>query len=144
MKTKTTIRLLFLIVALTLLITSASAAAQPDETIQPRYTSVVQFGRGLTINSAGRADCTSFVLLDSPTDSAVLIMSLRRSEDGVTWSSEKTWSTSGNATAALSESIYVLSGYYYKVNVSVTVYNEGGHYIETATGSSEIVNYGVR
>ena len=142
MKTKTTIRILFLIVALTLLITSASAAAQPNETVQPRYTSITRYDAGLQINSAGRADCTAIAMLNNTTDSVVLIMSLRRSEDGVTWSSEKTWSISGNLAVSLDESFYVLSGYYYKVNVSVTVYNEGGHYIETATTSSEIINYG--
>lgn len=144
MKTKKILKLFYLITALLLLLTFAfaSAATSTNQSIQPRYISVVQFWGDLSINSAGRADCSADVTLRNTTDEVVLIMSLRRSEDGVTWSSEETWSASGNWGASMYESIYVASGYYYKVNVSATVYNENGHYIETATTSSNTINYG--
>lgn len=140
MKSKAASKALCLFLILCLLTSSASASAVAGESIQPRYSSIVRYITGLEISSAGRADCSSCVTI-SGGDTVTLIMSLKKSSDGVTWSIEKTWSTTGTGTVALSKSYYVVSGYYYKVTSTATVYNENGYYLETGNSSSAIIDY---
>ena len=140
MKSKAASKALCLILTLCLLLSSASASAVAEEPLQPRYSSIFLFGTGLEISPAGRADCTSCVTVDDD-DTVTLIMSLKKSSDGVTWSIEKTWSVTGTGTVALEKSYYVVSGYYYRVTSTATVYNENGHYLETGNSSSATIDY---
>ena len=142
MKSKPASKALCILMILCLLISSASASTVAGETIQPRYSSINLFTTGLEVSAAGRADCCAFVSVDDD-DTVTLIMSLKKSSDGVTWSIEKTWSVTGTRTVALEKSYYVVSGYYYKVATTATVYNENGYYLETGNLSSSITNYGV-
>lgn len=140
MKSKAAFKALCLILTLCLLLSSASASAVAGESIQPRYSSIFLYTTGLDITPAGRADCVSAVTVDID-DTVTLIMSLKKSSDGVTWSIEKTWSVTGTGTVALEKSYYVVRGYYYKVTSTATVYNENGYYLETGNSSSAIIDY---
>ena len=140
MKKRIVVRATCLILALCIMLISASASTETS--IQPRHISVNLFSANLDLTSSGYADCYACVSVRG-NDTVTLIMTLKRSVDGNTWTIEETWSTSGTGTVSLDDRLYIVSGYYYKVTATATVYNEDGYYIETANASSSIEPYGV-
>ena len=141
MKTRTLTRTLCLIAIFCLLLSSASAAAPAAETVQPRYTNIIQYYADLEITSAGRADCYVYIKLANTTDSVTLTMTLQRSSDKTNWSDVKSWSTTGKSTVYLDESYYVVSGYYYQLVATANVYTSAGSLAETASTPSGTVKY---
>ena len=138
MKTKKLIRLFTLLVALCLIVPSASATATNEKMVQPRYTNITQFYADLELTSGWRADCYAYVKLANSTDSANLTMELQRSSNGSSWSTIKAWTTSGRGTVTLDKSYYVTSGYSYRVVATVEVYTSAGTLAETASAVSQI------
>lgn len=140
MKKKTFTSLLSVIIACCLSISLASATTAPTETIQ-RLAYITQITASLEITSVGRADCAAKTKLRNTVSNADLTIELQRSTDSNSWTTIKSWSTSGSGTIGLEESYYVLHGYYYQVVATVNVYTSTGNLAETASATSIIIYY---
>lgn len=66
---------------------------------------------------------------------------LQKSKNQVSWSDEKTWTTDGSYVVLIDKDYYVVSGYYYRVKLSGTVYDSSGAYSETALAYSSVKYY---
>ena len=130
---------LIILMALCMLNTSALAAVADDNTILPRYVGITEINATLTIDRTDKATCESDVALKNPTYRADVTMTLYRSSDGNKWTSIKSWSGSGKSQIKLSQNYYVLSGYYYKVEVTAKVYNAASTLLETVSAASETI-----
>lgn len=121
-----------------------ASAAYPAETqiVAPslsRFARIKSFEVDLTINSSGLTTSYSKVKLAESTDTASLTIELQWL-NGSTWSTEKSWSTSGSGTISIEKDWYVLHGTY-RVLATARVYNSTGLLLETATLSSISVKY---
>ena len=107
-----------------------------------RYTYISSIAASLELNSAGKASCYGNVMLNNASTPATLAVSLEK-KTGNTWDSIKSWSTSSNNRQifSLDNDWYVVSGYDYRVCVTVTVYNSNGAQVEKASIYSKTVNY---
>ena len=135
---KTTRRILCLVLTTLCIFSSLTIFAYADEASRDeplRYTGIASIGAGLTINSAGKADCTGTTIIYSGY-SANLTMKLQ--QDGTTI---KTWTASDTSAITLSKSYYVMSGHNYQVVTSVDVYNSKGAYVATYSCSSNVKSY---
>lgn len=130
---------LIILMALCMLSTSALAAVADGNTILPRYVGITEINATLTIDRTDKATCESDVALKNPTYRADVTMTLYRSSDGNKWTSIKSWSGSGKSQIKLSQNYYVLSGYYYKVEVTAKVYNAASTLLETVSAASETI-----
>lgn len=127
-----------IIVGLFILATSSVVA----ETIQPMYTSITSFSCSLNV-SAGNAECMANVQPTSREYSSSLSMSLKRSVNGINWTTVKSWTKTGSGLpgVTIEESTAVSSGYKYRVTVTATIKNANGIVIETASKSSRIIEH---
>jgi hypothetical protein len=141
MKKRTSTILLTAIALICLLMSTASASSPCDGNIQSRYARLSEFRGKLSISTSGLADCYGRADLLYITDSVVLTMDLQRSTNGVTWTSYKTWSTSGSSSVELEKYCCVTSGYYYQVAATAKVYDSAGSLTETSSTTSNIVKY---
>ena len=57
------------------------------------------------------------------------------------WDYVTSWDTSGSSSLVLEKSYYVMSGYYYKAELSADVYNSSGSFLENVTSTSSIKYY---
>ncbi len=130
---------LIILMALCMLSTSALAAVADGNKILPRYVGITQINATLSIDKTDKATCESVVKLKNPTYRADVTMTLYRSSDGSKWTSIKSWSDSGKGRVTPSENYYVLSGYYYKVEVTAKVYNAASTLLETVSAASETI-----
>ena len=112
------------------------------DTIQPMYTAIDEIFCSLNITS-GTAYCGADITPSNSSYVSSLSATLKRSTDGKTWSSVKSWSATGTglAGATIDESISVSSGYQYKLFATGTIRNANGVTIETAYKNSSIKEY---
>lgn len=132
------------LIALILLLTSvlaipANATDIPLEqaaTIMPRYVNIIGITASINVNSSGKASCYAFVETSNTSHTNYLAICLQRYKDG-TWTTIKSWDTSGTGEATLDKSWYVTPGYYYRTAATATIYTSGGSYVEMATIHSQ-------
>lgn len=130
---------LIILMALCMLSTSALAVGAEGNTVLPQYIGITRINATLSIDKTDKATCESDVALKNPTYRSDVTMTLYRSSDGSKWTSIKSWSGSGKGRVTLSENYYVLSGYYYKVEVTAKVYNAASTLLETVSAASETI-----
>ena len=107
-----------------------------------RYTYISSITADLDINSSGKTSCYGRVMLYNSSTPANLEVSLEK-KTGSTWDSIKSWNEPSNNRQifSLDNDWYVVSGYDYRVCVTVTVYNSNGAQVEKASIYSKTVNY---
>lgn len=112
----------------------AFAAVPGDTVVSPQYTYIQSNYANLTINeSTGVATCTSSCYATSVY--TVSIECKLQRYTGTSWSTVKTWTTSANRYANISQTWTVPSGYTYRVYSTYRIYNSSGTLLETGTNS---------
>lgn len=140
MKKQTLVQLLSVAVVICLLVVVTSAATPNGEMIQPRLSKLTSLNATLDIDASGRATCYSSARDSDRTDSVSLYMELQRSSNGSSWTTVKSWSTTGSSFVSLTQSWYVnTSGYSYRVVATASVYNSAGTFVESVTATSAVV-----
>lgn len=137
---KKTLFLIILAISLTLgftAIPAVSAEAIEGEQIMPCYIGTKRIEAILEISSNRSANCGGYAKLIAGY-TGDMSMELQRSTDEKTWAHVTTWTTSGNGSIMLDKSWYVSQGFYYRVVVTVDVYNAYGKYIESPSATSLI------
>lgn len=120
--------------------TMLPAFALNSDDIQPRLTRIDGMGAEIFLTTSDRADCYSFVELVNTTDKVTLTMELQRSSNGSSWTTIKSWSTTGSDFVSLDKSWYIVtSGYSHRVVATATAYNSAGVFMESVTATSAVV-----
>ena len=139
---KVTRQLIALILALCALASAAMPAwaasvdTPPEEPLAPEYVGISTLIYNCTVSS-GTATCTTSVHLKNGY-TAYTSMRLHKSVDKSNWSNVIIWmsySTTLNKTKSVS------SGYYYRTQVTVRVYDSNHNLVETVTKSSGAIYY---
>lgn len=94
----------------------------------------------LNISNKGLATCISNIVLRRGVN-AEMTVTLYKSTDKRNWDYVTSWDTSGSSSLVLEKSYYVMSGYYYKAELSADVYNSSGSFLENVTSTSSIKYY---
>lgn len=126
-------RILTVLLALCMLTFTFSTASAAEATVQPRYQRICYFTASLEISSSGRATCYGSVTPWVYTDIVDLTVELQRAPQGGTWTTIKTWTTSGTDSVSIDKDWYVASGYYYRTRVTADVYTADGTFVEGVT-----------
>lgn len=128
----------FAILMLAVMAVPASATASEDPGVSPRYTYIKSNSVNLTIDqSTGVATCTSTCYATSGY-TVTIVCKLQR-YTGTTWGTIKTWNTSADRYANISETWPVSSGFTYRVYSIFRIYNASGTLLETATSTKSCV-----
>jgi len=138
---KTKCRHLFfpvLTLCMILLSATAVAAASSNLSVAPRYISMGSFAATLSINDSGNATASGSVSVFKGY-TAEAFMELQQKNSG-NWTTICDWSAE-NISGTFSKNRYVVSGYEYRVKLSVDVYDKSGALIESETTYSPIVDY---
>ena len=111
--------------------------AEPEEPLDPvdpetPYVDISMYSCGCSINSNGRAYCSSYAETAHPDYKVYVSISLQRYKDGYWQAYAGPWSGSGTGYAGVYKYYYVVSGYYYRTSSSVTVRTADGDYVESA------------
>ena len=123
-----------LLAAVMLLSVVPVSAVNPE--ISPlRYDNVSRMFVSLSISDKGLSSCYGEIVLRD------MSLILQKSKNQVSWSDEKTWTTDGSYVVLIDKDYYVVSGYYYRVKLSGTVYDSSGAYSETALAYSSVKYY---
>lgn len=126
------------IVMLAVMAVPAFAAVPENTVVSPQYTYIQSNYANLTINeSTGGATCTSSCYATS--GYTVSIECKLQRYTGTSWSTVKTWTTSANRYASISQTWTVPSGYTYRVYSTFRIYNSSGTLLETGTNSKSCV-----
>ena len=126
-----------LLAVIMLLSTTPVSAANPE--ISPlRYDNVSRMLVSLVISDKGLASCDGQINLRG---GARVDMSLQKSKDQTSWTDEKTWTASGSYVVTIDKDYFVVSGYYYRVKLSGTVYDSSGAYVESPLTYSSVKYY---
>ena len=104
--------------------------------VQPRYTEINAVSADLEINALGIASCSGQVTAKH-LNSVEVIVRLQK-YTGTSWTTLKTWTSTGTATAYASGKYAVNSGYKYRVSVTGYVYDTDDTILETATARDEV------
>ena len=137
---KTRSRFLSLLLAVILIASVVPVQAASSDIVPYRYDYVSSCSIFLNISSRGLATCTSNVVLRRNVD-AEMTVTLYKSTDKRNWDYVTSWDTSGSSSLVLEKSYYVMSGYYYKAELSVDAYNSSGSFLENVTSNSSIQYY---
>ena len=115
-----------------------SFAVQSENTVvYPRYSYINSNSVNLTINQAtGVATCTSSCYASS--GYTVKIECKLQLNNGSSWLTLKTWTTSADRYASLSKTQTVSNGYTYRVYRTFRIYNSAGTLLETGTNSKSV------
>ena len=70
-----------------------------------------------------------------------MTVTLYKSTDKRNWDYVTSWDTSGSSILMIEKNYYVMSGYYYKAELSADVYNSSGSFLENVTSTSSIKYY---
>lgn len=105
------------------------------------YVNIASLNAGLSIDSAGKADCRGDAALYQRSNTSVLSVTLQKYSGG-RWTAVKTWSQSGRGTIPthVSKSYHVVRGKY-RVAAAIKVYRASGTLLETQTDYSSEVTY---
>lgn len=135
---------LFAILSLAMILCSIVAVpvlaleVNPDEPLDPidpevPYVNISQYSCGCSINSSGRAYCSSYAQTRNTTYQVYVSISLQRYKDGYWQTYAGPWSNSGTGYCTSYKYYYVASGYYYRTASAVTVRTSDGTYVESAS-----------
>ena len=137
---KTRSRLLSLLLAVILIASAIPVLAASSDIAPYRYDYVSSCSISLNISSRGRATCTSDISLRRGVN-AEMTVTLYKSTNKRNWDYVTSWDTSGSSSLVLEKNYYVMSGYYYKAELSADVYNSSGSFLENVTSTSSIKYY---
>ena len=94
----------------------------------------------LTIYDKGLESCYGQIVLRGGASADVSLI-LQKSKDQTNWSEEKTWTSNGSYAVSIDKDYFVVSGYYYRVKLSGTVYDSSGAYVESPVTYSSVKYY---
>ena len=134
---------LFAILSLLLILCSLLAVPvlaldmEPEEPLDPiepdsPYVDIDYCNCGCSINSNGRAYCSSYAETAHPDYKVYVSISLQRYKDGYWQTYAGPWSNSGTGYCTSYKYYYVVSGYYYRTASAVTVRTADGDFVEIA------------
>lgn len=126
------------LLAVVCLLSAVSAASA----VEPRLTGIINFNTSLTIDDNGIAKCRVSSALNTTTYTGTLVVKLQRSGNGSSWSTAKIWTASRNNVVSIAQDYYVASGYYYRLQCTVTVFDADGNTIGTNSKISSTVYRG--
>lgn len=108
---------------------------KPLDPIEPEapYVDIDYYNCGCSINSSGRAYCSSYAETAHPDYKVYVSISLQRYKDGYWQTYAGPWSNSGTGYCTSYKYYYVASGYYYRTASAVTVRTSDGTYVESAS-----------
>lgn len=137
---KTRSRLLALLLAVILIASVIPVQAASSDIAPYRYDYVSSCAASLNITNRGLATCYGDIRLRRGVN-AEMTVTLYKSTDKRNWDYVTSWDTSGSSMLSLEKSYYVMSGYYYKAELSADVYNSSGSFLENVTSTSSIKYY---
>lgn len=139
---KSTATLMLVLCMLVAAIPASASDLQTDESeiVTPRYVACSYVDTCLTIGSLGYSVSSVEVYMYSGY-TAEITMTLQKSSNGILWSDDASWTSSGSSNLALSKARYVLSGYYYRVVSEIEIYNSTGTKVESITDYSNMIFY---
>ena len=111
---------------------------EPEEPLEPidpetPYVDINYCNCYCSINSSGRAYCSSYAETAHPDYKVYVSISLQRYKDGYWQTYAGPWSGSGsNGACGVYKYYYVVSGYYYRTSSTVTVQTSSGSFVESA------------
>lgn len=108
------------------------AFATENPQVQRRFKHIISFGTSITYGDWGIATCSSSVIIDSGYKVS-LTLTLQKSSGNDVGEDVESWSSEGNAEAAISERRALYSKYSYRVKATATVYDLNGNWIENET-----------
>ena len=114
--------------------------AAEQNAVQPRYLDIYSFYIDLDISSGCTAPCVSSVKTTTQTNTIDLRMQLEQYDNG-RWVIVKSWTASYGPNADMTKYRAVPSGYYYRVFVSATVFDQNGNAVETVGRYSTSIYY---
>lgn len=134
---------LFAVVSLILIVCSICSIPvlaleiEPEEPLEPidpetPYVDINYYNCYCSINSSGRAYCSSYAETAHPNYIVYVSISLQRYKDGYWQTYAGPWSNSGTGYCTSYKYYYVVSGYYYRTASSVTVRTASGDYVESS------------
>lgn len=129
-----------MLLAIVMLLSVVSVSAVNPEISLLRYDNVTRMLVSLTISDKGLASCYGEIVLRGGA-SADMSLILQKSKNQTTWSDEKTWTTNGSYIVSIDKDYFVVSGYYYRVKLSGTVYDSSGAYVESPATYSSVKYY---
>lgn len=133
---------LFAVVSLILIICSIFSVpvlaleAEPEDPLDPidpemPYVDINYYNCYCSINSSGRAYCSSYAETAHTDYKVYVSISLQRYKDGYWQTYAGPWSGSGTGYAGAYKYYYVVSGYYYRTSSTVTVQTSSGSFVES-------------
>ena len=105
-----------------------------------RYDYVSSCAASLNITNRGLATCYGDISLRRGVN-AEMTVTLYKTTDKRNWDYVTSWEVSGSSMLVLEKNYYVMSGYYYKAELSADVYNSSGNFLENVTSTSSIKYY---
>ncbi len=138
-------RMMVLVICLMMMVSSLPTHANNEPTenkdtlITVKNVDLRYLTNSLRISSSGKATATVYAEAQVA-DKIITYVYLKRYENG-SWTTVKNWKdTEYSSSAYISESIYVVSGYEYKLFTNCYLY-EDGLFIESVSGTSNSVYY---
>ena len=107
---------------------------------QPYYLSIARFSIQFDIPASGRSDIVGSVVSSSSDYSVNLTVELQQWKNS-SWSTIKSWTTSGKGYVMIDENWYVVMGNKYRIHAAATVYDQNGKVLERATKNLATVTY---
>lgn len=104
------------------------------------YDYVSNCSISLNITSKGLSTSAGNITLRRGVN-AEMTVTLYKSTDKRNWDYVTSWDTSGSSILMIEKNYYVMSGYYYKAELSADVYNSSGSFLENVTSTSSIKYY---
>ena len=128
---------LIVILCSILAVPALALEVDPEEPIDPidpdaPYVNIDYYNCGCSIDSNGKALCSSFASTRNATYQVYVSISLQRYKDGYWQTYAGPWDGSGIGCAGAYKYYYVVSGYYYRTSSTVTVLTSSGSFVETA------------
>ena len=128
---------LLLILCTIFIVPVLALEAEPEEPFDPiepetPYVDISYYNCGCSINSSGRAYCSSYAQTAHSDYKVYVSITLQRYKDGYWQPYAGPWSGSGTHYAGAYKYYYVVSGYYYRTSSTVTVRTADGDYVESA------------
>lgn len=137
---KTRSSLLSLLLAIILIASVVPVQAASSDIAPYRYDYVSSCAASLNITNRGLATCYGDISLRRGVN-AEMTVTLYKSTDKRNWDYVTSWEVSGSSMLVLEKNYYVMSGYYYKAELSADVYNSNGSFLENVTSTSSIKYY---
>lgn len=137
---KTRSRLLPLLLAVILIASVIPVQAASSDIVPYRYDYVSNCAISLNITSKGLSTSAGNITLRRGVN-AEMTVTLYKSTDKRNWDYVTSWDTSGSSILMIEKNYYVMSGYYYKAELSADVYNSSGSFLENVTSTSSIKYY---